>query len=51
MATVDCGFEGRPEELVQSGPTIVVQIGFDPKYLTFSQYQSQPAEDAVPCPG
>lgn len=39
MATVDCGFEGRPEELVQSGPTIVVQIGFDPKYLTFSQYR------------
>ena len=30
MATVDCGFEGRPGLLTEKGPMVVVQIGFDP---------------------
>lgn len=36
MDRIECGFEGRPDKLVQYGPTIVVQIGFDPKYSIFS---------------
>lgn len=31
MARAECGFEGRPDELVQYGPTIVVRIGFSPE--------------------
>lgn len=31
MARAECGFEGRPDELVQYGPTIVVRIGFTPE--------------------
>ena len=32
MPEVECGFAGRPESLVRFGPTLQVQIGFDPSY-------------------
>ena len=39
MASIECGFEGRPDKLVEYGPTVVVQIGFDPKYPIVSPYR------------
>ena len=32
MPTTECGFTGRPVELVVTGPTLDVQIGFDPVF-------------------
>lgn len=32
MPTVNCGFSGHPELLVTRGPTLSVQIGFDPRF-------------------
>ncbi len=32
MPSVDCGYDGDPFELVQTGPRLSVQIGFDPEY-------------------
>ncbi len=32
MPSVDCGYDGGPFELVQTGPRLSVQIGFDPEY-------------------
>ena len=32
MATADCGFSGRPDRLANFGPTLWVQIGFDPNF-------------------
>lgn len=42
MPTIDCGFEDfeeeeRPSLLVQIGPTIPVQIGFDPGFDEFDE--------------
>ena len=34
MGSVDCGYDGDPFELVQSGPRLWVRIGFDPDYRT-----------------
>ena len=31
MPTIRCGFENRPDHLVQNGPTALVQIGYDPR--------------------
>ena len=30
MPTTECGFESRPDVLVQYGPTLYIEIGFDP---------------------
>ena len=44
MATANCGFDGRPDALVQYGPTILVQIGFDPEFgLSASRHPNLPA--------
>ena len=32
MPSVDCGYDGDPFELVQTGPRLWVRIGFDPEY-------------------
>jgi predicted aspartyl protease len=32
MSTVNCGFPDRPDLLASRGPTLSVQIGFDPQY-------------------
>ena len=32
MLTTSCGFEGRPEQLVIYGPTLLVEIGFDSNF-------------------
>ncbi len=30
MPTTECGFESRPDVLIHYGPTLYIEIGFDP---------------------
>lgn len=34
MPTTDCGFPDNPDLLASRGPTLTVQIGFDPQFRT-----------------
>lgn len=48
MARVECGFDGRPDELAQYGPTIVVMIGFDSEF--YLGERSRPRLSVTPLP-
>lgn len=48
MAITNCGFNGRPDVLLLYGPTLYVEIGFDPNFRSGSEGQPNLPADLLP---